>query len=52
MAQVDPNRVIQKLALRIANDAIQLAMTQVAADDAAEQHGNAPAADDVVTEGV
>ena len=31
---VDPNRVIQKLALRIANDAVQAAMNEVALEDA------------------
>lgn len=32
--EVDPNRVIQKLALRIANEAIQNAMKDVALEDA------------------
>lgn len=52
MAQVDPNKVIQKLAMRIANDAIQLAMTQVAVDEAAEQQAKTPPADNASTEGV
>ena len=34
MGEVDPNRVIQKLALRIANEAVQNAMKDVALEDA------------------
>lgn len=52
MADVDPNKVIQKLAMRIANDAIQLAMTQVAADAVLEQQVKTPSADNVSAEGV
>jgi hypothetical protein len=52
MAEVDPNKVIQKLAMRIANDAIQLAMTQVAAENAAESQPGAPVADNASAEGV
>lgn len=34
MAEVDPSRVIQKLALRIANEVVQSAMKDVAMEDA------------------
>ena len=37
MADIDPSRVIQKLALNYADTAIKLAMTQVALEDAEQR---------------
>jgi hypothetical protein len=52
MAEVDPNKVIQKLAMRIANDAIQLAFAQAAAENAAETQVKTPVADNASAEGI
>jgi hypothetical protein len=39
MAQVDPNKVINKLAIKLANAHIQLAMQEVALEEALEAQG-------------
>lgn len=41
--QVDPNRVIQALGRRIANEAIQAAMQEVALEDLQVELANRPA---------